>query len=314
MGEMAILGLLDPEDGPAREWWAVPARELEDLQARLNPADAVELAEDKRHLAGICAAHDLPCPSRLAVLERGPDATTTRGRWIDQLAGVAADDIVIKPVDGHRGEGVRVLCRRGERVADERGRMLDWTGVVAELHSDPHPAFLAEPRLCPHRALRALSGSDALQTLRVVTLRRPEPGATTRVIWCALRIATSGEVVDSFRAGATGNLVALIRPAGVLGPAWGVHPTGHGLVSHARHPETGARLEGVPVPGWDAARLLAVRAAEAFSPLVAVGWDIAITDDGPVIIEANAWWALLALPDGSARRVLAALQEASAGL
>ena len=49
----------------------------------------------------------------------------------------------------------------------------------------------------------------------------------------------------------------------------------------------GAAITGTKLPQWDEVRELAARAHRAFSDRVLVGWDIAITPDGPVIVEGN---------------------------
>jgi hypothetical protein len=58
-----------------------------------------------------------------------------------------------------------------------------------------------------------------------------------------------------------------------------------GWVRH--HPTTGAPIRGKRLPCWDEVKQLAVRAHGAFRPRVLIGWDIAITNEGPVIIEGN---------------------------
>lgn len=63
-------------------------------------------------------------------------------------------------------------------------------------------------------------------------------------------------------------------------------------------------------PGWDEARALAVAAAEAFTDLATVGWDVAITDARAVPVEANGWWGVSADPDGRLLPVLRALRKA----
>ena len=59
------------------------------------------------------------------------------------------------------------------------------------------------------------------------------------------------------------------------------------------HPRTRARLIGYRVPHWPAARDLVERAARAFAPLRTIGWDVAITDGEPCLIEANVTWDTL---------------------
>src|SRR5262249_8226266 len=53
------------------------------------------------------------------------------------------------------------------------------------------------------------------------------------------------------------------------------------------HPVTGAQITGRKLPLWDEVLDLARRAHEAFGDQVAIGWDIAILDDGPSLVEGN---------------------------
>jgi hypothetical protein len=53
------------------------------------------------------------------------------------------------------------------------------------------------------------------------------------------------------------------------------------------HPDTGERIEGRILPYWKEAKELAARAHRAFSDRVVIGWDIAILEDGPILIEGN---------------------------
>ncbi|MGH6892554.1 MAG: sugar-transfer associated ATP-grasp domain-containing protein, partial [Dongiaceae bacterium] len=56
---------------------------------------------------------------------------------------------------------------------------------------------------------------------------------------------------------------------------------------HRTHPVTGARIEGRTLPYWSEVVDLACRAQTAFSDRPFVGWDIAILDSGPCLIEGN---------------------------
>ena len=58
-----------------------------------------------------------------------------------------------------------------------------------------------------------------------------------------------------------------------------------------RHPDTGAVFAEVTVPFWDEVRDITARAAPAL-PLGSLGWDVALTPEGPVLIEANYSWGI----------------------
>jgi hypothetical protein len=63
-------------------------------------------------------------------------------------------------------------------------------------------------------------------------------------------------------------------------------------------PGTGRRFTGFQLPHWAEVRQLALRAAAAFPWTRTIGWDIAISDRGPVLLEGNDRWdpALIQLP------------------
>ena len=60
-----------------------------------------------------------------------------------------------------------------------------------------------------------------------------------------------------------------------------------GTTDHTAHPETGAPLKGETVPLWDRVLDLARRCAPIFQPVRYQSMDIAVTRDGPVLIEIN---------------------------
>lgn len=67
-----------------------------------------------------------------------------------------------------------------------------------------------------------------------------------------------------------------------------------------KHPDSGQRLKGFPVPLWTEALFLARRAHELFPSVYFIGWDVAILQDRPVLVEGNALFDtdLTVLPHG----------------
>jgi hypothetical protein len=295
LGELAMLGLLDPGTDPDDAPWALRGAELEALQEALNPPEAIPLAEDKVRFAEVCREHGLPAPPLVAVLERGADREATAREWAGRLERIAPQELVVKPAAGHRGLSVRLLRRVPEGVRDHRGRTLGWEALARELAAERWPVVLVQERVHTHPALRRLTDEDVLHTLRVVTL--VDEKGPPRIIMSVMRIAVGREPVDSFRSGSTANLVARVRDDGTLAAPAALAPSGFGLVTTDDHPASGERITGLAVPHWDEACALARRAAEVLAPLRTVGWDIAPTPDGPALIEANGWWAQLPDPN-----------------
>jgi hypothetical protein len=55
------------------------------------------------------------------------------------------------------------------------------------------------------------------------------------------------------------------------------------------HPMTGAPVAGRIVPHWPAIHALARAAHRVFADRLLIGWDIALTPEGPVLIEGNSY-------------------------
>lgn len=57
-----------------------------------------------------------------------------------------------------------------------------------------------------------------------------------------------------------------------------------------RHPDSGAAIEGLEIPYWTEVMEVALRGQLTLSGLTSIGWDIAVTNDGVSIVEANVGW------------------------
>jgi hypothetical protein len=62
-----------------------------------------------------------------------------------------------------------------------------------------------------------------------------------------------------------------------------------------KHPVTKIEFHGYQLPHWEKLKEIAINAQKAFCHLKSIGWDIAITDEGPVIIEGNQNWGTTGL-------------------
>ena len=120
----------------------------------------------------------------------------------------------------------------------------------------------------------------ALNTYRVVTvLKNNEPVVFSSV----LRIGTkqSGNV-DNW---AAGGLAIGIDNNGKL-KKYGFYKPGHGTKVDT-HPDTKLVFEGYDAPMCFEAEKLACDAHKYFYDIRAIGWDVAISETGPIIIEGN---------------------------
>ncbi len=57
-----------------------------------------------------------------------------------------------------------------------------------------------------------------------------------------------------------------------------------------QHPDTGQIFPDMPIPDWNLLLELTTKLHKALKGYVFIGWDIAITPDGPVFLEGNSSW------------------------
>jgi len=203
------------------------------------------------------------------------------GENLVEQGSLPDDDLFVKPVTGNGGRGAERWDRVAPRAWSNGTMMLGERELVEHLHARHRP-LIVQRRVKPHAALEALT-SGAVPTVRAVTCL--DEHGKPELIGAVFRMSVGrNRTVDNIHAGGLACAVAL--DSGELGVA-------SDLGSNARlgwwrdHPTTGARIEGIKLPYWNEVCALAVQAHEAFSDRVMIGWDIAIAEDGPIIIEGN---------------------------
>ncbi|WP_217914057.1 sugar-transfer associated ATP-grasp domain-containing protein [Miltoncostaea marina] len=295
LDEAYTLGLFDPSLGQAELDDRVPKRRMVREQAALNPNELWYLTEDKAIFYRYAEAVGVRVPVLHAILcESGPAWTRTGAvltgpsDWARHLETAVPDEFVVKPARGYYGLGVRLVSRRDGALHVVGAGPTSADALCRELAEDRQfHIHLVQERLRDHPEMPG--GGRALQTLRVITLmdRLNEP----RVINSQWRLAVGGGVIDNFHGGTTGNVLSIVQDLrdGTLGP---VIRAGERrrfeLVPAGSIPGTPA--PGARVPLWDEVVDLVHTAARRFLPMRCIGWDVAVTPDGPVIVEANIWW------------------------
>jgi hypothetical protein len=267
------LGLDDPGADPDRYLKSV------DPIRRLNHRHIVPL-HNKYTFQSMTGPYLPAVPELYGIVDEGVfrPCETTENDLLAVLEQVG--QLVLKPARGGKGTGVHFLERteagltlNGDRVTQStiRDRLagLDEYLVTEFVHQHDYAATIFP---------------DATNTLRIYSVfdRRDDRAEVFRAVH---RFGSEASApTDNWSRGGycvpvdveTGRMRRLLLVDG---------PTRSAL---ERHPATDATVEGVTVPHWDAVRELVREAAtlHRYAPLV--GWDIVVTADGPVLIEANA--------------------------
>jgi|GEM_PF-132141 len=176
-----------------------------------------------------------------------------------------SDKLIYKPKERSGARGVRVFDVNETRKEDI-------IKFVSEL-----PAGVLEEYVDQHKEMAKLSGGSAVNTVRVVSVL---DNSHCFIPAAVLRVAREGKAVDNLLN--DGFIGALDPETGkVIKPA-----TDRDGVHHETLPN-GIRLEGFQVPYWQEIREMIDRAARVVPTVGFVGWDVAVMEDGPVLIEGN---------------------------
>ncbi len=245
-----------------------------------------DVQNSKSCFADFCLEHQLPCIPTLGLLRGGVWSPTGDSLFPPSCAFVA------KPDRGAQGRGIEIFepIPKGGGYRGFDGSAFSPAELTQHLKDrSARGDLILQPRIAMHPGLVPLS-SGALATLRVITLR--EPDGNPSAWFPRFNLPIGGHASDNMRSGG-GGIASAVDPASArLGPATGKEALGG---SHDRHPDTGAAITGFTLPGLHDAMALARRAQAAMTGLPSIGWDIAITADGPLLVEANSGWGVLTI-------------------
>lgn len=266
------------------------------LFERINPLAERPQVEDKLRFHRLCLQAGLPVPVLHAVLSRRGtqgvrDFALHRGfpEVVERFRELAEVRLILKPQNDALGTGVRFVRLRHGEVFDIEDRPLAMEPFCAALDSDmARDDYLVQEFVRPHPAMAALGSGRALGTLRVLAHLRD---GQVELLYALARIPCGNNPHDNFSGGRTGNLIAAVDTRdGRLHAAYGRRdPRFDRLMERFEvNPDTGRPIAGTVVPHWPEIRAVVERAARTFPSLPVLGWDIALSEAGVVIIEANS--------------------------
>ena len=239
-----------------------------EFQLLMNPKKTRDLLDDKRKFF-IAYRHFI---SQQMFLYEDFERGEIREQWSQ---AILKDDakFVFKQAAGKCGKGIAILTSKELQGVDIRTFMKE------------NSYDLQEEFILQHRDLEILSPS-AVNTIRIFT--QLDAQSNVRILGCRLRISVNSHVDNM----AAGNLAASIDDkSGIV--------NGLGYYSDITkrpeefHPVTKVRILGFKVPYWDKALDLSKKAALLHKQNRSIGWDIAITENGPTLIEGNHDWCKL---------------------
>jgi hypothetical protein len=236
----------------------------------------IPLPARKVDFDGFVARHGGTSPRTLALVGNGV-VSGTGAPVLDFLTSLPQGKYFCKPDGGIQGKGAFRLDidSDGARVD---GEAQEFTAVAETLRAC---SYLIQVSLVPRQHPDiARFNPDIISTLRLVTFALP---GGARPVSAHMRLAAGAGGIDNWHRG--GVAVPVELATGRL-DAFGVLRNGLKIVD--RHP-LGEPFGRLTLPHYEAALGMACQLHDRFA-IASLGWDIALLESGPCIVECNRFW------------------------
>lgn len=203
---------------------------------------------------------------------------------IQILKSKDVESCVIKTTESSHGDNVWVINHIDYQEDDAilarfDGKELQLSSILGQ------EALIFEGIVHQTRQFAAFNESS-VNTVRFMTTLWPD--GTARVIATWFKVGRAGRCVDN--AGNGGNVDAAIDvETGRIYNVVEFNGWRH-TKEIERHPDSFSQLNGIVIDNWPFIKKEVERFQQAFPYCKAAGWDIAITDEGPVVVEVNDFW------------------------
>lgn len=292
----SLFGLMDQ---PRNTWKGFLIDEnVRIILRRINPSDRREVVNDKLAFYEHCLKQGLDTiPILCAVDNERPESTqeTLLSRVLASSPAECAmrlwhcqQSLFVKMIDGSWGQDAFVAepAEQGWSFCGRHGSSEEfYTFAMKRFYGKR--GWIVQPRINSHSDLQKISSPGVLATIRAVTCIVE---GRSELLFACLRIPVGDNVTDNFSHGSLGNVTAPIDlVTGEIGVCRGsLSRTWPEIVDVVFHPDTGNRIQGVRVPFWEEVLDMLERGQNSLPSLKTLGWDIAVTENGPVVVETNA--------------------------
>lgn len=190
----------------------------------------------------------------------------TDGLEYEKLKKLYSDcgKIIYKPSGGSQGQGIAVY---------DYSYSLD---QVFEKISQKSRAGIIEEWIEQHEALNAIY-SEAINCLRVITVFQ---NGEVKLLSGGITWGNGEQIANASASG-------IVSPVCFESGCCEKPAADFSGAVYYKHPITGAYLVGFEVPFWREVKEMLNKAARRVPEVRYVGWDIAITPNGPILIEGN---------------------------
>lgn len=200
---------------------------------------------------------------------------STKGATLSEINDFmdSLDEVIVKPDLGLQGLGVYKIKKTDLKKREEFIRILPISNKDGKGEN-----YVIEEVIKQHVDM-AYFNESSVNTCRIETIT--DKSGKAHLLNTIVIMGGKGSVISNTH---TGGVMAHVDPETGIVDSKGRNPEGFFFLSH---PGTGALLPGRVIPFWHEVIELALKAAEERPTARCVGWDIAVTENGPDLIEGN---------------------------
>lgn len=246
-----------------------------------TPGGKRSVLDDKLLLSGALTVSGVRTPRTLLTVMGGQLRSPEHGDLSEDEAAnlLKGKDAFIKARTGQGGEGAFRLYADGSvtRAGGERYK----EGLPNLLRRIRQSDYLVQDLVRQSENYSAVAPAS-VNTVRCITLR--DSSGAMHIVGATWRMGNGKAVVDN---ASSGGMFCGIDPktGRILGPARDLSGK-----LFERHPASGHKFEGAEVPEVQSVFEIAKAAHRVLDTSMSIGWDVAMTPEGPSIIEGNGQW------------------------
>lgn len=251
---------------------------LRDGRNKTEPFNYICILRDKDLFSIVGMHYGMPVIDSLGIFNEDTNSASV----FELLA--THKHLFIKPIDDMKGNGVLSISENEDALyLNGQNTTID---KLRQKIDTLKGRYLIQSRLFQHPDVSKIY-PHSINTLRIVTINPHHSSDENDIvlIGCVLRMGAHGSNVDNW---SKGGVVAKVNSDGFL-DEYGFFKPGYGTKTKY-HPDTKVVFKGTKIPFFNEA----IRVTKQFhchlNNIFSIGWDVAITVDGPVFIEGNDNW------------------------
>ena len=239
-----------------------------------SPGDEGLFIKDKFYCTAILREAGFPAPETLFLIVHGQLIPLGMAGTVEELPD---GEYFLKNTLVERGYGVSGFTVSNAEVLLADGR----PGALTMRHITAKGRWIIQKRLQSHNAISRVN-STALNTTRIYTLMTL---GGIEYLGGYQAFATGTALTDSWQ---HGSVYVGIDPSSNKLRSYGItsqSDSRDGIMY--KHPDSGIEFKGYEIPFLTESVEICRKAHAFFESVLIIGWDVAVTDKGPVIVEAN---------------------------